>query len=110
MLIHARNEVICWFKLKIVDFANCVTAEDPPPGDVPCPPHDPDGIDRGYLRGLRSLRLYFQRIWKELNDANWLERGDLEGMTLQLNNGAGKDSKGYEDTTFSSDDEGNVSF
>jgi hypothetical protein len=96
-------------KLKIVDFANCVTAEDPPPADVPCPPHDPEGIDRGYLRGLRSLRLYFQRIWKELNGSEWVERGEGEGMATGQDHGAGKDTKGYEDTTFSSEDEGNVS-
>ena len=94
-------------KLKIVDFANCVTAEDPPPPEVPCPPHDPDGIDRGYLRGLRSLRLYFQRIWKELNEANFMERGDLDGMTIAQDSGAGHD---YEDTSLASEDEGNVSF
>ncbi|KIW06907.1 uncharacterized protein PV09_02576 [Verruconis gallopava] len=96
-------------KLKIVDFANCVTAEDPPPADVPCPPHDPEGIDRGYLRGLRTLRLYFQRIWKELNGTDWLERGDMEGVSLQ-SNGTGKDIKDFEDPAFSSDDEGNASF
>ncbi|KAF1911718.1 hypothetical protein BDU57DRAFT_542826 [Ampelomyces quisqualis] len=66
-------------KLKIVDFANCVTGEDPLPDDVPCPPQDLDGIDRGYLRGLRSLRLYFQRIWKDINE-EWVERGEGEGM------------------------------
>lgn len=67
-------------KLKIVDFANCVTAEDPMPEHVPCPPRDPDGVDRGYLRGLRSLRLYFQRIWRDLNEQDWVERGEGEGM------------------------------
>ena len=51
--------------IKIVDFANCVTAEDELPETVPCPPHDPDGIDKGYLRGLRSLRWYLQRIWQD---------------------------------------------
>ncbi len=51
--------------LKIVDFANCVTAEDPLPESVPCPPHDPNGIDKGYLRGLRSLRMYLTRIFKD---------------------------------------------
>lgn len=51
--------------IKIVDFANCVTAEDELPETVPCPPHDPDGIDKGYLRGLRSLRWYLQRIWRD---------------------------------------------
>jgi hypothetical protein len=97
-------------KLKIVDFANCVTAEDPPPADVPCPPHDPEGIDRGYLRGLRSLRLYFQRIWKELNDSEFVERGEGEGTMMDRHDEAGKDAKGYEDTNFTSEDEGNVSF
>ena len=96
-------------KIKIVDFANCVTAEDPPPSHVPNPPHDPDGIDRGYLRGLRSLRLYFQRIWKELNNEEWVERGEGEGMALGQNSGAGQDTRGFEDTSFSSEDEGNVS-
>ena len=51
--------------IKIVDFANCVTAEDELPESVPCPPHDPDGIDKGYMRGLRSLRIYLQRIWRD---------------------------------------------
>ncbi|KAJ4353228.1 inositol polyphosphate kinase kcs1 [Didymosphaeria variabile] len=67
-------------KLKIVDFANCVTAEDSLPDSVPCPPHDPQGVDRGYLRGLRSLRLYFQRIWRDVNEKDWVERGEGEGM------------------------------
>jgi inositol-hexakisphosphate kinase len=70
-------------KLKIVDFANCVTAED---RDLwssrPCPPHYPDDVDRGYLRGLRTLRLYFQRIWDELYRQKHVERGEGEGMAI----------------------------
>lgn len=54
--------------LKIVDFANCVTAEDELPDTVPCPPKDPAGVDKGYLRGLRSLKTYFERIQQELSD------------------------------------------
>ena len=54
--------------IKIVDFANCVTAEDELPDTVACPPHDPDGVDKGYLRGLRSLRMYLLRIWKAAKD------------------------------------------
>ena len=76
-------------KLKIVDFANCVTAEDPLPGRVPCPPRDPDGVDRGYLRGLRSLRLYFQRIWRDINEKDWVERDEGEGMLRDSNHGPG---------------------
>jgi hypothetical protein len=94
-------------KLKIVDFANCVTAEDPLPDDLPCPPQDPDGIDRGYLRGLRSLRLYFQRIWHDINE-EWVERGEGEGMARNHHHGPGlgavgagwMDDVGGEDTGY----------
>lgn len=98
-------------KLKIVDFANCVTAEDPLPDDIPCAPKDPDGIDRGYLRGLRSLRLYFQRIWKDIND-EWVERGEGEGMArYHHHNGPGLGSvgAGWMDDA-GGEDTGNVSF
>lgn len=62
--------------LKIVDFANCVTAERQLPDSAPCPPHDPTGADRGYLRGLRSLRMYLQRIWIEINNQDFVKDGD----------------------------------
>jgi inositol-hexakisphosphate kinase len=62
--------------LKIVDFANCVTAEDLLPETTVCPPEDPKGIDRGYLRGLRSLQMYIRSIWKEVKGTEWAERGE----------------------------------
>ncbi|KAI4111334.1 MAG: hypothetical protein LQ345_006814, partial [Seirophora villosa] len=52
--------------LRLIDFANCVTAEKQLPDTTPCPPHDPDGIDRGYLRGLRTLRIYLVRIYQDV--------------------------------------------
>lgn len=52
--------------LKLIDFANCVTTEDDVSGTHPCPPHDPEGIDRGYLRGLRTLRMYLLRIYQDV--------------------------------------------
>ncbi|MCJ1429749.1 hypothetical protein MMC29_007664 [Sticta canariensis] len=64
--------------LKIVDFANCVTAEDELPDTVLCPPNDPDGVDKGYLRGLRSLRMYLQRIRNEINDRGCTDGGGGE--------------------------------
>ena len=64
--------------LKIVDFANCVTAEDELPESTPCPPHSPDDIDRGYLRGLRSLRMYLSRILR-----TELDREKREGVELK---------------------------
>ena len=99
-------------KLKIVDFANCVTAEDPLPDTVPCPPHDPEGVDRGYLRGLRSLRLYFQRIWRDVNEKDWVERGEGEGMARDNHHqgpGMGASGAGWLDEAVISDT-GYVSF
>lgn len=69
-------------KVKIVDFANCVTGEDELPPDTPCPPHHPQDIDRGYLRGLRTLRMYFQRIMKEITQDEFVERGEGEAIAL----------------------------
>ncbi|KAI1915171.1 inositol polyphosphate kinase kcs1 [Ophidiomyces ophidiicola] len=69
-------------QLKIVDFANCVTGEDGIPADTICPPHYPGDIDRGYLRGLRTLRIYFQRILKEINQEDYVERGEGEAMAV----------------------------
>lgn len=62
--------------LKIVDFANCITAEDPLPPFATCPPKDPAGVDRGYLRGLRTLQKYIQSIWRDARGEEWVERGE----------------------------------
>jgi hypothetical protein len=71
-------------KLKIVDFANCVTAETADSVlEKPAPPHHPGDIDRGYLRGLRTLRMYFQKIWEELSYQRHVERGEGEGMAME---------------------------
>ena len=71
-------------KLKIVDFANCVTAESAETVRLKsCPPYHPGDIDRGYLRGLRTLRMYFQKIWEELYYQKYVERGEGEGMAVE---------------------------
>ncbi len=78
--------------LKIVDFANCVTAEKELPSSILCPPHDPHGIDKGYLRGLRSLKMYLRRIWKDINskavmksnDGDWMDPIDESAPTVSL--------------------------
>ncbi|MCJ1383139.1 hypothetical protein MMC17_006252 [Xylographa soralifera] len=75
--------------IKLVDFANCVTAEDALPAATPCPPHDPAGVDRGYLRGLRTLRQYLQGIWRDVHDEEWVERGEGEGMAVKRKEGVG---------------------
>ena len=50
---------------KMADFANCVTAGDVEARDRPCPPRHPEEPDRGFLRGLESLRRYFLRIQRD---------------------------------------------
>jgi inositol-hexakisphosphate 5-kinase len=67
-------------ELKLVDFANCVAAETGLPSTAKCPPQHPEDIDRGYLRGLRTLKMYFQRILRDINQEHIDERGEGEGM------------------------------
>ena len=70
-----KEEQKSTLRLKLVDFANCVTTEDTSLEQVLCPPHQPGGVDRGYLRGLRSLRMYLTKVVKEI----WA--GELEGRS-----------------------------
>ena len=79
--------------LKLLDFANSVTADDELTDDTPCPPHQPDQVDRGYLRGLRSLRTYLHAIWEEISGEEYRVEGSM--------------SNGDDDNK---DDEGYVSF
>ncbi|KXJ86646.1 hypothetical protein Micbo1qcDRAFT_125694 [Microdochium bolleyi] len=50
---------------KMADFANSVIPGEMP-ADKPCPPTHPDQPDRGFLRGLASLRQYFLRIQRDV--------------------------------------------
>ncbi|KAI0884648.1 SAICAR synthase-like protein [Annulohypoxylon maeteangense] len=52
---------------KMADFANSVTAGDLAE-DKPCPPKYPDEPDRGFLRGLATLRKYFLKIQKDVRN------------------------------------------
>ncbi|QIW98504.1 hypothetical protein AMS68_004022 [Peltaster fructicola] len=96
-------------KLKIVDFANCVTAEKAEAvRSKPCPPHHPDDVDRGYLRGLRTLRLYFQKLWEELYYQKHVER-EGEGMAIdQRGISSAVTPKGWSENVM--EDPGEVSF
>lgn len=49
---------------KIADFANSLTPQDIAK-DKSCPPQHPDEPDRGFLKGLRSLRRYFLKIQQD---------------------------------------------
>ncbi|KAL8644839.1 MAG: hypothetical protein Q9210_007045 [Variospora velana] len=73
--------------LRLIDFANCVTAEDELSDTTPCPPHDPDGIDRGYLRGLRTLRMYLLRIYQDVYAEERQSSSSSAGATGHTNGG-----------------------
>jgi hypothetical protein len=61
--VRHKNEI----DFKIADFANCVTKEDFRSGGKPCPPRHPELPDKGFLRGLRSLKTYFIEIQREIH-------------------------------------------
>ena len=90
-------------ELKIVDFANSVTGEDDLPIDAPCPPQHAADIDRGYLRGLRTLKMYFRRILRDINEEEYVERGEGDGVEIVGKRGASED-------VLHDEDEGEVSF
>ena len=89
-------------RLKLVDFANCASTEDWNGTTVPSPPHRPEGIDRGYLRGLRSLRMYLTRILKEA----WSESGksveEVKGLLQDV-------ETAWRESEWEGEDEGGVS-
>ncbi|KAJ5802804.1 Major facilitator superfamily domain general substrate transporter [Penicillium pulvis] len=97
-------------RLKIVDFANCVTGEDELPPDTPCPPHHPNDIDRGYLRGLRTLRMYFLRIMNEVTKDEFIERGEGEGIALGSQPAVREQPSEQYDENVMESDAGEVSF
>ncbi|KAB5585419.1 hypothetical protein GE09DRAFT_25765 [Coniochaeta sp. 2T2.1] len=82
---------------KMADFANSVTEGDLAK-DRPCPPQHPNEPDRGFLRGLRSLRKYFLKIQQDT-------RASM-GLLTRLRDGMPEDID-FEDD--SDDDEGSVS-
>ncbi|KIW63625.1 hypothetical protein PV04_08611 [Phialophora macrospora] len=63
--------------IKLVDFANCVTGEDELPPNAQAPPAHPKDIDRGYLRGLRTLKAYFGRILSDIRNNQIIETDGL---------------------------------
>ena len=68
-------------------------------------------IDRGYLRGLRTLRMYFQRIMKEIGQDEFVERGEGEAIALGSQPAVRETpSDQYYDESVMETDTGEVSF
>lgn len=68
-------------QVKVVDFANCIVGEDPLPPDTLAPPAHPKDIDRGYLKGLRTLKAYFEQILADIKREEIAERDHNETGT-----------------------------
>lgn len=86
---------------KIADFANCVVKEEYST-DRPCPPRHPDDPDRGFLKGLRSLKKYFLAIQQDLERR---EMGYAKEETQDI--GVSGTSKVLDEDD---EDDGNVSY
>jgi inositol-hexakisphosphate kinase len=93
--VFKRKEI----DFKIADFANCVTKEDLRT-DRPCPPRHPNLPDKGFLRGLKSLKSYFMAIQRENNGF-----AAREFMTGNHENETGIYDGGNDD-----EDEGGISY
>ncbi|EXJ78786.1 hypothetical protein A1O1_09188 [Capronia coronata CBS 617.96] len=95
-------------EIKIVDFANCITGEDELPPNAQAPPAHPHDVDRGYLRGLRTLKAYFERILSDIKNKDIQENGgrgeELTAAVDECTKVLSNSSNGVEE-----DDDGEVS-
>ncbi|SCV03413.1 LAMI_0H07954g1_1 [Lachancea mirantina] len=57
-------------KVNLIDFAQCITSADMALSynTFRVPPKAPEMEDRGFLRGIRSLKFYLQTIWNHLTN------------------------------------------
>ena len=85
-----RNK--CEIDFKIADFANSVTAWDQAKGR-PCPPKHPNEPDRGFLRGLASLRKYFLKIQRDVRAELGLDPLGRSGQ-VDVDSGISEDEGG----------------
>lgn len=60
-------------KVRIIDFAQSVIAEDPLPLSTTKPPTHPHLPDLGYLRGLQTLISYFKTMFRVLSGSEFAE-------------------------------------
>jgi len=83
---------------KIADFANCVTAENGPAvKERACPPQHPNEPDKGFLRGLKSLRRYFIDIQKEVVEIERKRGVDVGDGKNNITNGHGLSDDPFDD-------------
>ncbi|KAK9374822.1 uncharacterized protein V1513DRAFT_399656 [Lipomyces chichibuensis] len=69
LLMYDAGDENSKINLRIIDFAQCVAAEETSLNNASCPPKYPDQPDMGYLRGINTLKRYFYRIGKDSADS-----------------------------------------
>lgn len=77
------NNKRCRVKVNLIDFAQCITSDDLREGEdsFKVPPKRPELEDRGFLRGIRSLKFYLVAMWNHLtNDAALCFDDDLTNL------------------------------
>lgn len=81
----------CRVKVNLIDFARCVTKEDLKENydSFRIPPKNPDVEDRGFLKGVRSLKFYLMSIWNYLTSDAPLCNDDEE-LQMFLQNDLGR--------------------
>ncbi|KAK9355828.1 hypothetical protein V1505DRAFT_312188 [Lipomyces doorenjongii] len=65
LLMYDAGDENSKINVRIIDFAQCVAAEETSLNNASCPPKYPDQPDMGYLRGINTLKQYFYRIGKD---------------------------------------------
>ncbi|KAG4305229.1 hypothetical protein PORY_001399 [Pneumocystis oryctolagi] len=71
--------------IKIIDFANCIIQENSFSDETKYPPKHPNSCDYGYIRGLRTLRIYLQKIWEEAPKKYFIQscKNDLSHWSVE---------------------------
>lgn len=67
-------------KVRIIDFAQSVIAEESLPKSTTIPPKNRGLPDMGYLRGLNSLIRYFKTIFKVLSGIEYVQYDESKAM------------------------------
>lgn len=77
----------CEVKVNLIDFAQCVTSDDVATSwdSFRIPPKSPKTEDRGFLRGVRSLKFYLQSLWNYLTGDSPLLFDDALNEYIQCN-------------------------
>lgn len=74
LLLMYDGDDIASIKMHVIDFAQCITPDTVfEPGTVTFPPRHPTDPDNGYLRGLKSIKVYLKMIYSNLTGEEYID-------------------------------------